>query len=603
MTNHLPLSSTPEVSRQDYVDVVIIGAGLAGLTLSRQLLLNSGKRILLLDKRSEVPTSRQKVGESTVQLGAYYYSKVLDLEEYLLSRQYMKYNLRFYWKSADRDNSRFEEYSQSYIRSLSNIVCYQLDRNTFEAEVLRRNRQFPNFTLRAPVANVEVEFAPPGSDPHSVRFSEGGKAVCIRADWVIDSSGRGKVLKRQLGLAQVNPIRHGASFTWVDGLVDIEKLTDRTPAEIRRNPNRAETGHIPLWLATNHFMGEGFWFWVIPLQGKTSLGLVYDNRLLSREQFATPEKLIDWACREFPLFARDLPYRKILDFSALRDFSYGCQQTISESRWALSGEAGRFTDPLYSPGSDLISLHNSLITDAILNTAPTELPAKCRLYEILMRAFYQATVPGYAVTYDLLGDQESFALKYTWELAIYFGFYVFPFINDLFTESQFIPLFLRAFSRLGPINSALQSFLHGYYHWKKAELSPPGEPRFFDFTSVEPLRTAERTFYRVGLGPAEAKRVLDGQLASLEELARYFVAYVASVVCDDPQVLNSRGFVEGIDFGDLRFDPEAIRARWARRPAGDGAYPWSFDATVLERLRSECRPVMVSQATNGVVHV
>ena len=143
-----------------------------------------------------------------------------------------------------------------------------------------------------PVADVEVEFAPPGSDPHTVRFREDGKEVRIHADWVVDSSGRGKVLKRQLGLAQANPIRHGASFTWVDGLVDIEKLTDRSPAEIRRNPNRAETGHIPLWLATNHFMGEGFWFWVIPLQGKTSLGLVYDNRLLSRDQFTTPEKLI-----------------------------------------------------------------------------------------------------------------------------------------------------------------------------------------------------------------------------------------------------------------------------------------------------------------------
>jgi cation diffusion facilitator CzcD-associated flavoprotein CzcO len=31
-----------------YYDVVIIGAGLAGLSLARQLLLNSGKKILLM---------------------------------------------------------------------------------------------------------------------------------------------------------------------------------------------------------------------------------------------------------------------------------------------------------------------------------------------------------------------------------------------------------------------------------------------------------------------------------------------------------------------------------------------------------------------------
>ena len=53
-------------------------------------------------------------------------------------------------------------------------------------------------------------------------------------------------------------------------------------------------------------MGEGFWFWVIP-QGKTSLGLVYDNTIFPRERVATPQKLIEWVCQEFPLFARDLP--------------------------------------------------------------------------------------------------------------------------------------------------------------------------------------------------------------------------------------------------------------------------------------------------------
>src|SRR5262245_12412880 len=192
MTNPNPSSSSQASLPKDYFHVVVFGAGLAGLTLSRQLLLNSDRRILLLDKRAEVPSPRQKVGESTVQLGAYYYSKVLDLEEHLLSRQYMKYNLRFYWKSAGRDNTRFDDYGQSYIRTLSNIVCYQLDRNTFEAELLRRNREFPNFVLRAPVEGVQVDLAPHGRDPHAVRFKEGGRETCVLAAWVVDASGRGK---------------------------------------------------------------------------------------------------------------------------------------------------------------------------------------------------------------------------------------------------------------------------------------------------------------------------------------------------------------------------------------------------------------------------
>ena len=98
------------------VDVVILGAGLAGLSLSRQLLLASGKRILVLEKNRHVPSPRQKVGESTVQVAGYYYAKILGLEEYLWRNHFMKYNLRFYWSTAGRTNRDFEDYGQSYIR-------------------------------------------------------------------------------------------------------------------------------------------------------------------------------------------------------------------------------------------------------------------------------------------------------------------------------------------------------------------------------------------------------------------------------------------------------------------------------------------------------
>src|SRR5436190_1055136 len=128
-----------------HCDVLIIGAGLAGLSLARQLLLNSDKNVLLIDKRSQIPSPHQKVGEATVQMSAYYFSKVLDLEEHLLREHFMKYNLRFYWKTAGRENRNFEDYGQAYIRNISNIASYQLDRNKLEAEMLRLNLKHPNF--------------------------------------------------------------------------------------------------------------------------------------------------------------------------------------------------------------------------------------------------------------------------------------------------------------------------------------------------------------------------------------------------------------------------------------------------------------------------
>ena len=37
----------------------------------------------------------------------------------------------------------------------------------------------------------------------------------------------------------------------------------------RLRPERSALGHFPTFLATNHFCGEGYWFWVIPLHGRT----------------------------------------------------------------------------------------------------------------------------------------------------------------------------------------------------------------------------------------------------------------------------------------------------------------------------------------------
>jgi flavin-dependent dehydrogenase len=568
-----------------HYDVVIIGAGLAGLSLARQLLLNSERKILLVEKRAEVPPARQKVGEATVQVSGYYFSKVLDLEEHLLREHFMKYNLRFFYKTAGRNNSCYEDYGQSYIRTFSNIATYQLDRNKLEAHLLRLNREYPTFTFHAPVTDLSVSLADDG--PHALSFTANGRDVAVQAEWVVDTSGRGKFLARQLGLTQPNPIRHGTAFLWVEGLVNIEKLTDLSPKEIRLRQDRAATGHLPFWLATNHFVGEGFWLWVIPLQGKTSIGLVYDNTLFPRERVMTPRKLIEWVCQEFPLFARDLPYRNILAHGSFKDFSYGCARTIHPAKWALSGESGRFTDPLYSPGSDFIALHNTLITDAILTMDGSELAGKCYLYELLMHSLYESLIPTYALSYDVLGDQEAFALKYTWELSAYFAFFVFPFINDLSTNRRFVLSYLSTFSRLGAINKNLQSFISAYYQWKKSARRPVRRPLFHDFISLGPLRIAESTFYRVGISADEGIAILQTQLTNLRELARYIVAYINSVVLSDERVLTNRSFIESIDLQNFRFDPEEMHDRYA--PYADSAelYEWPFDPCVLDPFRTE----------------
>ncbi len=272
--------------------------------------------------------------------------------------------------------------------------------------------------------------------------------------------------------------------------------------------------------------------------------------------------MLDYVCREWPLFARDLPQRKILDEGRFFDYSYDAQQTISPQQWAITGEAGRFSDPLYSPGTDLVSIYNTLIVDAILTPDPAALVRKSRVFEMVMRIMYEAYVPSYAISYDCLGDRQAFFYKYGWELAVYFGFYVLPFINDLFTDEEFLPFYMRKFGLLGPINRQLQQFLSDFYQWKKDRRPADSAPTMNDFYEMTPLRQSELLFYQVGLTREEVVEALDRQFNSLKGFARWIIAQVYGAVLDDPMIGQDAGFVAGLKLRDIRFDPSEMRAAW-----------------------------------------
>ena len=87
-------------------DVIILGGGLAGLTLALQLkLAKSDISVLVLEKRSEnAPVASHKVGESIVELGSYYLREVLQLKEYLAEHQLKKIGFRFFLSQEYNNN-------------------------------------------------------------------------------------------------------------------------------------------------------------------------------------------------------------------------------------------------------------------------------------------------------------------------------------------------------------------------------------------------------------------------------------------------------------------------------------------------------------------
>ena len=568
-------------------DVIVVGAGLAGLTLARQLLLYTDRTILLLDKREDPAGGSQKVGESLVQLAGYYLSKTLDLEEHLLRSHYTKYNLRFHWKTLGGGHDYWEDVSSASIRTQSNIATFQVDRNLLERHLLEVNLANPRFRFLGGAKNVAIVLSE-GDQPHRVSWS-GGESL---GTWVVDTSGRPGVLKRSLSLAKPNEIRHGATWAWVDGLVNPELLSKHSHQERLIHRKRQKVGNYPIFLATNHFCGEGRWFWVIPLHGKTSLGLVYDHAVVNPEEVSNGRKMLEWVAKEWPLFAEDFKNRKILDEGRFVDFSYDAQQTISSRRWAISGEAGRFSDPLYSPGSDLIAIYNTLIVDAIETSDPAQLEAKSRFSEILMRVMYESYVPSFHLSYNCLGDPETLTLKYTFELSIYFGFFVLPFTNQLFANMEFMQAHLSKFAMLGPINHNIQEFLRDYFNWKKSQgLTELPQSAHLEFYDMAPLCASEKLFYEIGLTGEEVEQILDRHLERLKEFARYILAHVHAVVLGDRRVLLNAPFVSSLKLKSTTFDPARMRRDYTPFAHADQVYEWKLNPFALESFVLE-QPVL-----------
>ena len=396
-------------------EVVILGGGLAGLTLALQLRQRlPALDILVLERqRHPVPAATHKVGESSVEIGAHYFSHVLGLTEHLATRQLKKFGFRFFFCDGRRDLDQVLELGAS--RYLA-TPAYQLDRGIFENYLGERARACGVRLLDgACIARLALGS---GGSAHAVDYEHAGRVQRLQARWVVDASGRAGLLKRHLGLAQGNA--HDANSVWfrIGTRIDVNDWSANAAWRARCDPPDR-------WLSTNHLVGEGYWVWLIPLaSGSHSVGIVADARLHPLKSMNTFDKALAWLHRHQPRLAEELEGRRaaLQDFCFLRRFSYGCKQVFSASRWALTGEAGMFLDPFYSPGSDFIAIGNTYITELIARDLAGEpLEAYAHVYEQLFQSFYRSTLTLYLDQYAMFGDPEVLPVKVLWDYTYYWG--------------------------------------------------------------------------------------------------------------------------------------------------------------------------------------
>ena len=134
-------------------DVVIIGGGMAALSLVRLLQRELPQTsTLTLDKAKQIG---RKVGESTVEIAGHFVHARLGLGDELKTSQLPKHGIRYWFDSPEKDLT-YDQASEDGPASTSWWHTFQLERDTFEATLLRLNTAAGAPHLQgARVVNVE----------------------------------------------------------------------------------------------------------------------------------------------------------------------------------------------------------------------------------------------------------------------------------------------------------------------------------------------------------------------------------------------------------------------------------------------------------------
>lgn len=301
------------------VDVLIIGAGPSGCVASSYL-KNNGISSKVVEK-SKFP--RFVIGESLLPRCMDHFEET-GLLDCLMEQQFeIKAGARFL---KDDIVCNFD-FSKKHTPGWD--YTWQVPRADFD-HTLAKEIVKKGVDVSFGHEVTAVEFDENGHSTTTVKTEEGNEYK-IRAKFIIDSSGYGRVLPRLLDLDKPSTLEaNSAIFTHV-------KETER--------PEGVEGT-----LITFDVVKDEVWLWVIPFSnGNTSIGFVGPTEFIESFKGTNAEKLKEM------LKISDYYYDRLKDLDFLfephiiKNYSKAVKQLYGKG-YALTGNSAEFLDPVFSSG-------------------------------------------------------------------------------------------------------------------------------------------------------------------------------------------------------------------------------------------------------------
>jgi hypothetical protein len=350
----------------------------------------------------------------------------------------------------------------------------------------------------------------------TVEGADGTRQVTAR--WVVDAAGRAGLLKRQLGL--VRPSTHAANASWwrFRSRIKIDDWSN-DPAW------KARVASGLRWHSTVHLMGVGYWFWLIPLgSGSHSFGIVADAELHPFSRINRFERALDWLHEFEPQAAvvMEAHAAELEDFLALQHFAHGCARVFSPDRWSLVGEAGVFTDPFYSPGSDFIAMGNDYTTDLIVRDARGEnVGERADAFNAMYLRLFDAFIRLYDGHYPTMGNAQVMTAKISWDNSTYWSVTALLFFQRRLVRPEFIASIDPLLRRYFLLHARMQQF---FTAWNRADAGAQYESAWLNIVGVNLMRTWQAALAEPLADDETVRARLETNFQHLQALARTWQA-------------------------------------------------------------------------------